>query len=726
MSSAEANSAFHPFLAGGGEMGELTRRYDWSKTSLGSPGQWPLSLRTLVHMMLTSRFPMLIFWGPELITFYNDAFRPSLGDNGKHPSSLGQRGEESWAESWPTIGPMIHNIILGGDAVWFEDQKLPIYRDGQMSYAYWTYSFSSLLDDTETVNGILVTCSETTKAVESVIQLQDTNVELEHLLEQNRLLRQEEQAVQQHLLALFEQSPVAIAIIGKENLSFRMVNSFYAQLVGRQPEELADKPLLEALPELKGQGFDDLIQQVINTGVPFIANEVSVDLLRQNHLETVYVDLVYRPQRETDGSISGVFVVATDVTQQVRSRQAVEASETRIRSIIASAPAGMGLFVGRDLIVELPNQTFIDIVGKGPNIAGKPLREVMPELVTENQPYLQILDDVFTSGQMFQSFGSQVKIVQNGVMTEHYYNITYTPLRDVDGNVFAILDIAIDVTDQILMQQELQENETRFRQLSADLEQQVQIRTSELQASVLDLRRSNENLQQFAYIASHDLQEPLRKIQSFGDLLKMQYAEGLGEGIGFLERMQAAANRMSTLIRDLLTFSRISTQQDTTAPVSLAKVVETVLSDLEIRIRETGARVTVEPLPTVAGDASQLGQLFQNLLSNALKFHQPDTAPAIEIRCQQVAADKLPGKIRPTRAATTYYHIDVSDNGIGFDQKYADRIFQVFQRLHGKNQYAGTGIGLAICEKVAANHGGAIVADSWPNQGTTFSVYLPV
>ena len=146
-------------------MGELTRNYDWSTTPLGLPNQWPLSLRTLVNMMLTSRSPMLIFWGQELITFYNDAFRPSLGDNGKHPASLGQRGEQSWAESWPVIGPMIASIMAGGDPVWFEDQKLPIYRNGQMGYAYWTYSFSPIVNDFEAISGVLVTCSETTEAV---------------------------------------------------------------------------------------------------------------------------------------------------------------------------------------------------------------------------------------------------------------------------------------------------------------------------------------------------------------------------------------------------------------------------------------------------------------------------------------------------------------------------------------------------------------------------------
>ena len=171
------NSEQYSFLKDAGQMGTLTGQYDWSKTSVGTPDQWPLSLRTLMRMMLTSRFPMLIFWNKDLITFYNDAFRPSLRENGKHPSSLGQRGEESWAESWPTIGPMIHDIMAGGKGVFIEDQKLPIYRDGQMGYAYWTYSFSPLTDDSGAVNGVLVTCLETTEAVEHLNQLKQANIQ---------------------------------------------------------------------------------------------------------------------------------------------------------------------------------------------------------------------------------------------------------------------------------------------------------------------------------------------------------------------------------------------------------------------------------------------------------------------------------------------------------------------------------------------------------------------
>lgn len=200
----------------------------------------------------------------------------------------------------------------------------------------------------------------------------------------------------------------------------------------------------------------------------------------------------------------------------------------------------------------------------------------------------------------------------------------------------------------------------------------------------------------------------------------------MGDGIDYLERMQSAAGRMSTLIRDLLLFSRISTQQDTTELVSLTEILHSVITDLELVIAETGAVVQVDPLPPLKGDISQLRQLFQNLLSNALKFRRVNTAPVIQVSIQTLVAKKLPPTVRPARPAMIYHCISVTDNGIGFDEKYTNRIFEVFQRLHGKSEFTGTGIGLAICEKVVVNHGGAITARSQPGTGATFSVYLPV
>ncbi len=257
----------------------------------------------------------------------------------------------------------------------------------------------------------------------------------------------------------------------------------------------------------------------------------------------------------------------------------------------------------------------------------------------------------------------------------------------------------------------------------------------QLEAINDELRRSNENLQQFAYVASHDLQEPLRKIQAFSGLLGEQFGEILGaEGAAMLHRMQTAANRMSDLIRDLLMYSRISSQKNPFRPVPLSQLLKTVIDDLEVLIQEGQARIELENLPVVTGDRGQLHQLFQNLLANALKFRKPDPetglflSPVISIASRPIPVYALPDSVRRLSAGTSqlFCEISISDNGVGFDEKYLDRIFQMFQRLHSKSNYAGTGVGLAICQRVAENHGGAITAVSQPGQGATFRVYLPV
>ncbi|WP_338875719.1 PAS domain S-box protein [Spirosoma sp. SC4-14] len=240
-----------------------------------------------------------------------------------------------------------------------------------------------------------------------------------------------------------------------------------------------------------------------------------------------------------------------------------------------------------------------------------------------------------------------------------------------------------------------------------------------------DLREANHNLQQFAFIASHDLQEPLRKIQSFGTLLQEQYADQLEQGADLIHRMQLAAERMSTLIKDLLAFSRITTHQQLTVNVPLKRVIDQVIDNLEIAISEAQATITIDSLPTVKGDESQFRQLFQNLLSNALKFRRPNISTQIHIHTQQLTFAELPPGLSAASQANSYYLVSIKDNGIGFDEKYLDRIFQVFQRLHSRNQYVGTGIGLAIVQKIVTNHSGIITATSKPNEGSTFQIYLP-
>jgi signal transduction histidine kinase len=236
------------------------------------------------------------------------------------------------------------------------------------------------------------------------------------------------------------------------------------------------------------------------------------------------------------------------------------------------------------------------------------------------------------------------------------------------------------------------------------------------------LEQSNKELQEFASVASHDLQEPLRKVQAFSDRLRRKYADKLDEqGLDHLGRIQNAAERMQKLINDLLTYSRVTTKAQPFAPVDLAVVVREVTVDLEARIESSGGRVEVEALPTIDADALQVRQLFQNLIGNALKYHRRGVQPLVKVSARPL----LPEEPVPANGQA-YVRIDVSDNGIGFEDQYKDRIFQMFQRLHGREEYEGTGVGLAVCRKIVDRHGGSITARGVPGDGATFELTLPV
>jgi PAS domain S-box-containing protein len=274
------------------------------------------------------------------------------------------------------------------------------------------------------------------------------------------------------------------------------------------------------------------------------------------------------------------------------------------------------------------------------------------------------------------------------------------PLREPDGKISGLVCVSVDVTERHQAEEKLSHFASQ-------------------------LQNSNDQLQEFASVVSHDLQEPLRKILAFGDRLETKCADSLSEqGREYLERIQDATRRMQTLIRDLLTLSRVTSQGQPFGPVDLDKIVREVVSDLEIRVEQTHARVEIGVLPVIQADPSQMRQLFQNLLGNALKFQRPGEPPEVVVSSRILEAREnnpigtLPGDL--------ICQIVVRDNGIGFDAKYAERIFALFQRLHGRGTYEGTGIGLAVCRKITDRHGGNIVAKSSEGEGAAFIVTLPV
>jgi PAS domain S-box-containing protein len=297
-------------------------------------------------------------------------------------------------------------------------------------------------------------------------------------------------------------------------------------------------------------------------------------------------------------------------------------------------------------------------------------------------------------------------------------------IADSGGRPILMLGSCQDITER--KRAEVKQRAALGRELVAHAKAEAARRAEQQIAAVAaQLERSNRDLELFASAASHDLQEPLRKIQAFGNLLLEGYRTALGEpGRDYLQRIQESARRMQALINDLLTFSRVASKARPAVSVDLSRVAHEVVADLEERIRQTGGRVELGDLPTLEADPTQMRQLLQNLIGNALKFHAPDRPPLVQVRSGLLTEPA--GGAHGEADAPSVCRITVQDNGIGFDERFRDRIFEVFQRLHGRGEYEGTGMGLAICRKIVERHGGRITAASVPGQGATFTATLPI
>lgn len=315
------------------------------------------------------------------------------------------------------------------------------------------------------------------------------------------------------------------------------------------------------------------------------------------------------------------------------------------------------------------------------------------------------LSEVFTESQQ-HFFSDYVRVVESGADFRSEGEI------DLDGKMTWFKILAVKFNDGIVV---------TLSDISNEKENELQLRNY-----TQELKRSNEDLEQFAYVASHDLQEPLRKIRSFGDRLITKYQDKLDQtGQDYIGRMQAASGRMQNLIEDLLAFSRITRSSELPGKVDLKKMFEEISDDLSDQITRENASLEFEKIPAVLGVKGQIQRLFQNLVSNAIKFRKPGVNPSIKITGEKLSAMEVTKEFALNPRYKNYVKIIVADNGIGFDEKYTDQIFNVFQRLHGKNEFEGTGIGLAICKKIVSHHGGLITAKSKEGVGSEFIVILP-
>ena len=430
------------------------------------------------------------------------------------------------------------------------------------------------------------------------------------------------------------------------------------------------------------------------------------------------------PQRDEGGAVVRWFGTCTDIHDAKQLEERLRHAAGRFRLLTEAVPqmvwttdaAGKVTYFNRRWL-EYTGITVADSAGDGWR------RAIHPDDINR-------LGAVWNEAlrQCDERFTQEFRIRTQPAGEYRWVLSVAVPIRGEDGAVTEWVGTLTDIEDQKRQAETL---ERLVRERTHDLEEandalrglveERRLAEEKVAGVAQELRRSNGELEQFAYVASHDLQEPLRKIQAFGDLLRNKYAANLPEtGHEYVGKMQASAGRMSRLIDDLLAFSRVTTHARPFARTDLNATLADVVDDLEVRITKTGAVVDVGPLPVIDADPSQVRQLFQNLIGNALKFVRPGVAPVVRVRAEVADEAGLTGL--PVETC----RVSVEDNGIGFDEKYLGRIFQVFQRLHGREEYDGTGVGLAICRKIVDRHGGAITARSRAGEGATFVVSLPV
>lgn len=380
-----------------------------------------------------------------------------------------------------------------------------------------------------------------------------------------------------------------------------------------------------------------------------------------------------------------------DISEQNESSQKILASEGLYRTLANNIPDSMVMLYDNSLRYTLVDGSAEYNFGryKSNEIIGKGIKEVL-SVEQYNNSIAYYLD--------------ALKGLENVTETEEngrYYKVHFMPVKNTQGEIFSGMVVAHDITE--------------LKQYQKELELRIE-----------ELNRSNTDLEQFAYVASHDLQEPLRKIQAFGDRLSLKFKEELGDdGKNYIERMLNASARMQILIDDLLTFSRLTRSKEPFVKLDLQSILNDVLIDLEITIENKEAVIKVEDFPSIFGIPGQIRQLFQNMLSNALKFSKNNEAPVIKIRSEVVNGKNIQDTDY-NYGDYKYCRIYIQDNGIGFEKKYLDRIFVIFQRLHGRNDYQGSGIGLAVCKKIVENHRGFITAESTLNQGSSFIITIPL
>jgi PAS domain S-box-containing protein len=670
---------------GESEMATRCRAIDWSSTSLGPVEDWPRSLSTAVQMALESPFPINLWCGPELLLIYNDGYRSVLG--AKHPGALARPGKEVWHEIWPEIAPMFDRIRAGGAPVYAEDARFSMERtEEEPADAWFTFSLSPIRDDNGDVVAFLNIASETTQRMIAEQELVRARAAAE--LAENRLRE------------VFAQAPAFLAVMRGENHIFEFVNDAYLNVVGHR--DIVGKPVLEALPEVREQGFVEILDRVLQTGEPFIGREIPVILQRTEGRppEHVYVDFVYQPLTDSNGRRIGVVAHGSDVTRGVMARREMarllEDSE-KIRMEVQQSAARYR-FMANAIPVQVWTATesgALDYVSdRTAEYFGKTVAEVVGE------QWLSVLhpDDVeHTLTRWRQSLASgeeyevEFRLWSAAHKSYRWHLGRATAQRDESGNVIAWFGTNTEIEDR--------------KQVEADLKR-------------LTAEATEANHAKSAFLAamSHELRTPLNAIGGYAQLIEMGVRGPITEDQRIdLLKIQRSKNHLDSLVSDVLNFAKLGSGkiEYRVREVDVDKMFQSVIEMVTPQATEKQLRLVSPAGPchiSVSADEDRMRQILLNLIANALKFTPAGGTIALRAKVSESAVA-----------------IEVSDTGIGIPADKIETIFEPFVQAKGaiRSSDQGVGLGLAISRQLARAMGGDVTVASTVGEGSTFTLTLP-
>jgi signal transduction histidine kinase/ActR/RegA family two-component response regulator len=679
------------FLSNGGELGALMRAADWSVSPLGAPDGWPPLLKSTIRLILSSSHPMFLWWGPQLIQFYNDAYRQTMGPE-RHPSALGQRGRECWEEIWPIIGPQIAMVMAGEGSTWNEDQLVPVTRHGRREDVWWTYGYSPI-EDSDGVQGVLVVCNDVTLQHRAKCELEQMNRDLVEQIRQRELAQQHEalQTAQRlraehelhaqreaeglRLRALFEQAHGFMCMLRGPSHVFEFANAAYVRLVGQRA--VIGKTVRQALPEIDGQGFFEALDGVYASGEPYKVFEQHLNLQRtpDGPASEAYLDFVYQPII-VDGVVTGIFVQGFDATERTLARQALQHSELRQKEGMKAARMAVWDW---DLASDR-----IDFSDNAPELYGASWSHMDEVWKAVDPGDLQRLEVQRQAALACNgTYGDIIRLCRPDNGQQVWLQVHGTVVADANGKPVCIRGVSIDVS--------------------------ARKRAEE------SLREVSRHKDEFLAMLSHELRNPLAPIRSAAHLLAMapDNVARVKQSSVIIERQ---VNHMTSLINDLLDVSRVNTGVVTLEqqPIDMRQVADESLEQTQPLISERCHKLTLN-LPeegevAVLGDRKRLVQVLTNLLHNAAKYTPPGGQIALVVS---------------HHAGMVELH--VSDNGIGVDADLMPHIFELFtqEKRSSDRAQGGLGLGLALVRSLVSLHGGHVtVASEGVGAGATFSVYL--